>query len=91
MTCFDLKKYVLLLLLILESIGDPNPIKREKLSSKKFCTLVCITFVALVDKNIIHSYIPFLLEYEITNSLLTFSRNHRSGKKLVLDLWSKNL
>ena len=34
-------------------------------------------------KNLIHSCVLFLLEYDIMNSLI-------SGKNIVLDLWSKN-
>ena len=48
------------------------------------------------DVTLIHSYVLFLFEYEITNVLLTFCpltfcKSHISGKNLVLDLWSENL
>ena len=48
------------------------------------------------DVTLIHSYVLFLFEYEITNVLLifcplTFCKSHISGKNLVLDLWSEIL
>ena len=43
------------------------------------------------DRDLINLYIISLLEYEITNSLQRFCKNHISRKNLVLDLWSQNL
>ena len=43
------------------------------------------------DKNLIHSYVHFLHEYESNIGILTFCKKHLSWKNLVLELWSKNL
>ena len=43
------------------------------------------------DKNLIHPYVLFLIEYESTNDLITLYKNHISSKNLVLELWSKNV
>ena len=43
------------------------------------------------DKNVMNSYLFFLLEYESTNCLLTFCTNRMSRKNLVPELWPKNL
>ena len=38
------------------------------------------------DKNLSLLYVHFLLEYESINGLLTFRKNHLSGKNLVVEL-----
>ena len=43
------------------------------------------------DKSLVHSYVLFKLEYEIASSPLTFYKNCKPGKNLVLELWAKNL
>ena len=43
------------------------------------------------DKNLIHSYVHFLHEYESNIGIVTFCKKHLSWKNLVLELWSKNL
>ena len=42
------------------------------------------------DKNLVYSVVLLWLEYEITNGLLGFCKNHMSRKNLVLELWFKN-
>ena len=42
-------------------------------------------------KHFIRYCVLFLLEYKITNGLLTFYKNHTSGKNQILELCSKNL
>ena len=43
-----------------------------------------------IDKNKIYSYLCILVEYESTNNLQTFCRNHMSRENLISEL-SKNL
>ena len=38
------------------------------------------------DKSLIHSCVLFILEYESNNVLLTFCKNHISGKNMVIKL-----
>ena len=43
------------------------------------------------DKNLIHSHVFFFFNIKSAHGLLTFSKNCMSAKKLVLELWPKNL
>lgn len=59
--------------------------------TKKFPKLAKKWDFLVFDKNLINSYVSFLLQYEIINGHLTFCKNWMSGKNLVLEFWSKNL
>lgn len=43
------------------------------------------------NKNLVHYYVLYLFEYESTDDLLSFYKNHISEKNLVLQLQFKNL